>query len=253
MKKYLLSLLAVCLSSPALALVQIPISEVFIPGGYDDNDNVEVVVDGVLPNACYQLAHTQVYQSGNTFQLIQYAEVRTVADCKNQDSLPSKLDWPTSYSAVVNLGVLSAGRYDVAYAQSKTGGLELESLQVVTATTNEVDDKTYAPISRAFVPEVIYQTNNVQVVLSGVLGTLCLEVDQNIEIRRNDNVIVILPTLKERPGLECSRSSRPIEIVQSLGNLAPGRYLLHVRSTVGKAVNRTFTVIEPPTDPRKRD
>ena len=37
--------------------VEVPIQYVFVPKvGYDDNDNVQIVLDGFLPNSCYTMA-----------------------------------------------------------------------------------------------------------------------------------------------------------------------------------------------------
>ena len=42
-------------------IVELPIARVFIPAkGFDDNDSVEAVIDGELPNACYVLEKQSV-------------------------------------------------------------------------------------------------------------------------------------------------------------------------------------------------
>src|SRR5579885_1520061 len=59
MKKTLLSLsfALVAMSSVSFAdLVEVPVGHVFVPQtGYGSNNNVEVTLDGYLPNSCYQL------------------------------------------------------------------------------------------------------------------------------------------------------------------------------------------------------
>ena len=67
MNKIFLSLLALVSFGSAAELVsdqmsvEAPVLKVFAPSlGYDDNDLVQVVVDGVMPNACYQQGRSEV-------------------------------------------------------------------------------------------------------------------------------------------------------------------------------------------------
>ena len=38
----------------------IPIEHVYIPSGFDDNDNVEIVITGFLPNLCHKSPSAKV-------------------------------------------------------------------------------------------------------------------------------------------------------------------------------------------------
>ena len=67
MKAFLFSALTVLsLSLPAFSAppatkeVQIGLNSVYVPGGFDSNSDVFVVVNGIFPNGCYQWGHADV-------------------------------------------------------------------------------------------------------------------------------------------------------------------------------------------------
>src|SRR4051794_26680489 len=80
---------------PSFKKVQVPVGHIFIPSeGYDDNDNIQFVIDGVLPNGCYRVDHEQTdtaSASENHIAVSLIALLRTDGPCANQMHLPQSL------------------------------------------------------------------------------------------------------------------------------------------------------------------
>ena len=240
------------LSSRAATTVEIAIEKAFIsPEGFDDNDNVEVVLAGHLPNLCYKVGKgsVRIDRSKKVILVKQTATKRSALDaCTSQSNMPEHLKWPVPFSTTVELGRLEAGNYQVRYRTNQ--GLFNRGFKIEKAPTAQVDNMLYAPITRAFIPEVLYATKNAEVVLSGVLESTCTELkSSDIQVLRFGDVIVVLPKLTLYQYGKCQLKARPLQKVLDLGELTPGRYLLHVRSIAGQSVNRTFQVIERDQDP----
>ena len=71
MKKMIL-LLAAALAIPASVWAKdgdvqekvVPISDVYVPSGFDSSSDVFLVANGLFPNSCYQLKNTRVEHAG---------------------------------------------------------------------------------------------------------------------------------------------------------------------------------------------
>ncbi len=239
----------------ALPQKEIGAKNVFvIPEGFDDNDNIQIVVDGTLPNVCYKLANPKVNfkKEQKLIQVIPYAHIKKIEECSKgmTDQLDDYLNWPLPYSKVINLGQLAAGDYTVQYKDKNTAWKN-KGFKVGKASTETTDDYLYAPISNVFTPETFEQNNEGKLILTGVIGSSCLELfDQDIKVIKYGNVFVVLPILKVLSTGPCQKVIRPIHKIISLGSLKEGRYLIHVRSMTGQSINKTFTVLKERINPR---
>ena len=233
-----------------LRVEEVALEEVFVvPVGYDSNDNVEIVIDGKLPSACYDLFQTKIIPTPekNQFLIKQFIRQKHLTECEVEHSEHQKQLFPVQFTTVVSLGELAAGEYRIDYMKSTTQGFK--TFQVSRANAEGIDDHLYAPVSSAFIPELIYTTPNAQVILTGILESTCMEMNsKEIEVERYGNIFVILPKLKLTTERDCTSIPRPLEQFVSLGAVEPGRYLVHVRSMTGRSVNKTFTVIKKTTD-----
>jgi hypothetical protein len=225
-------------------LEQINVQEVFVPEvGYDNNDNVQVLVDGKLPNLCYDLDKTtsSIDMDKKIITITQYARKKSDSICDlDRRDLPEYMKYPVRYSQDYNLGQLHSGKYKIVFSQQKKLN-KSRPLEIKKAPVSSVDNFIYAPISSAFIPEIIYETNDAQVVLTGIMGSTCLKFSKIDVITMND-VYIILPKLTYNGNVECQNQPRPIQKIISLGKVEPGRYLIHIRSTSGKAINKVFSV-----------
>jgi len=232
------------------------VSDVFIAEqGFDDNDQVEAVVNGHLPNHCHLAGETKVEidNGQKKIRIEQEVILRDVKIChqgaedRSRDSHP-----PVRFSKTVIMGQLDKGTWSLSFHSSETGQESVRRFEIARASSDSIDELTYAPVTRAFIPEIFYETADAQVVLSGAFSQSCEALDE-IQVKNLGDVIVLLPTSKRMNAQRCRGQIRPLERVISIGALRAGRYLLHVRTMNGTAINQVFEVIGRPIDPRMGD
>lgn len=201
----------------------------YVPDGFDSNDRVQVVAEGYFSNTCYRTAGYESKVDVNK-KVIEVASraYKYKGMC---------LQMIVPYSQVINVGLLEAGVYTV---KDKNHGT-LGSLKVKLSTSGGPDDYLYAPISQAAVES---DASGHYVAVSGKFTNSCVEFkDLRAEIQKN--VILVLPISEMADRSDCVAGSFPFSKTVKLGNgLTPGRYLLHVRSLNGNAINNLVDIEE---------
>lgn len=203
-------------------VVDIKIQNLYAPFGYDDNDEVTVVLDGYLPDTCFKLATTEVEHKGDKITIKQHAREYS-GNC---------FDVTVPFTVTVKLGVLPLGSYEVV------AGTATERLTVKEATKAGPDDYLYAPVDAARVEK---QT----AILSGRFTNSCLKID-SVQRNHTSKTVQVLPIMKlltpTEAGKECVAGEFPFEQKVSLADLKldNGRHLLHVRSLDGQSINTVF-------------
>lgn len=250
MKSLILTLLLL-LSSPLIAagFIDHELLDVFVvPKGYDTNDEIEVTYLTKLPSSCFGPADVRVSKLGKReFQIDFFIKKKSLSGCDN--SRDTRIKSPTYHDHTISLGELEEGEYSIYF---KRQGRKLKrSFIVDKKKVNTVDDNHYAPITRAFIPSLIHQTLNAQVILSGILPVSCMYLPQNeIEVYRYGNIFVVIPKAKFMPG-DCRETEIPLQSIVSLGEIKrPGAYLIHIRSQSGLSINKVFHVREKELDYR---
>lgn len=239
MKKIVLALsLAAALIKPALADdIHFPTLEtvkpdfLFTPTGFDNNDNAQIVVAGNLPNTCHKVGQTDVRVDKKEFKIFLNHQNYVFVGCWCGSVI-------TPYYQEANLGVLPSGRYEI-FSYSPQATLESRGyLNVGIAATNAPDDYHYAPVESVEVlparPGKPYT-----LVIKGTFNSSCMTM---LEVRTkyaDGNVIEVLPITDMRDGDSCNPSEkRAFEQKVELKHGLEGKYLIHVRSMSGQAVNR---------------
>lgn len=223
-----------------------PIKELFVvQEGYDSNDNIEITVHAQLPSACYKKSSLSIDKISETSFMATLKIKR-----KELSSCDSVKNFPVNYTETVSMGELRAGKYKVFYNKQQERTEEKE-FSVSKALYSSIDNTHYAPISNAFIPELIYPTADAQVILTGIFHTNCQSfLHRKLKVLRQDNIFVILPTIRLEDGEHCTYSQLPLQKVVSLGKIEKaGVYLIHIRSQSGMAVNRVFYVQKSPGSP----
>lgn len=208
--------------------VPVAVRDVFVPVGFDSNDEVEVVLDGYLPDTCYKLAFSRVEldDATKTFVVRQYAR-KVLGVC---------FETPVPFTTEVALGQVKIGEYTVA-----SRGGEAQPLEVNAAIHDGPDDFMYAPIDAVRV-EKAPDGKRLQAVIEGRFTSSCM---QFAELRLIDSgrTLQLLPIIVLLQQDDCRIVERPFrEIVALPRGMTSGRHLLHVRSLNGKAQNTVFTV-----------
>lgn len=239
---------------PALSLanepIELPVENVFIPAhGYDDNDMIQVVVHGNLPNACYTLGETKVEQAANggVFKVHQFAEKSTSRLCtEGHGGLPPHVMSLVPYTVEVSLGRQKAGEYKIQFWGEGTSGVRSREYVVEAAPTEQIDSLPYAAVSNAVVSDVVYEGQSVYLSFSGSYQNSCMMMDR-ISVKKEKDVYVVLPILKSKLRMYCSQVLVSFQYRVLLEkNAKRGQYLVHMRSRSGKALNEVFEVLPKP-------
>lgn len=246
MKKCLvgfLGFLSVGFSAIAFAdgpqLVPAPVEKVFVPQGFDDNDNVEVIMHGHFPDSCYKTGPATVTED------IEAKQIKiTVSSYRYSDTNCMKMIVPFIQS--VKLGTLPTAQYKVIV--SAKNRLEPSDLSVGVRNAETPDDYLYAPVEDAYIDVDDARTEHYLVLMGSYPHTFvgCVMLD---EVRTNltdDGIFVVQPIMKfYETSEECkARGWKPRfnyrEKISSA--LTAGDKLLHVRVLNGNSFNKLEVV-----------
>jgi hypothetical protein len=234
-------------SAQALSLPEttlLPLEHAFIAEhGFDDNDNVQIVIEGRLPNSCYSLAQVQFehHVESKEIEIRQNAIVYRGGICADIPSLPADLAAPRPFWKVVDIGLLSKGEYHVTYLGLDT--LKSRRFYVESAPTEEIDNMDYVQVTNAFAPSAVDASGAYfEVRITGELTSSCTVLDESRVERVGDVFVVLLSTLRSAD--ICMPASHPFYKIIMVPTPDSGRYLLHARSIGGQSVNRIFSVVD---------
>ena len=236
------SMLVICPAAVALAetqpvLVRSPVEKIYVPLGFDDNDNVEVILHGRFPNSCYKVGPTTVridYQSQTIFI---DAEAYLYSDGVCAQML-------VPFTETVSLGLIKEGIYQIVVEE----GLSLAGsvLEIKAATSSSPDDFLYAPVEMVKLEGA--RNKAAQVTVEGryphmFIGCMVIR-DLKVQQAR-DNVIVVQPIAELTDGQDCEPQSltKKFIVTKTLPfPLDKTEYLLHARATSGHSINRLVEV-----------
>tara|TARA_B100000749_G_scaffold280896_1_gene280708 strand:- start:81019 stop:81741 length:723 start_codon:yes stop_codon:yes gene_type:complete len=203
---------------------------IYIPSGFDNNDNAQLVFEGEFTNSCYRTGVTNYFVNDNTKTITVENKVQFYS---NQMCLMVIMH----YKKELNLGVVEEGNYKVEFASSNGPNREMGVMNINPARTDSADDVLYAPVQSA-----TYNKADKVLSLKGNFSNSCLRLE-NVITRRpaapNNNVIEVLPQAKLLDAADCEAQlgDYPFTHAVSLENAGTGRVLVHIRSLNGQAVN----------------
>ncbi len=201
-------------------------SKVYAPDDYDEDDSVQIVGVGEFNNSCYSPADTivKINEESKEVHLMPYAYKRS-GYC---------LQVIVEYQVVIQLGLLKPGRYTVTQGVNRR-----EVGQFKVAKANKSSQEIYAPISQAFFKS---DGRSNRVTLAGELPLSCMQI-QTVKFSVNQDVILVEPLVEIPPATYgCANKKYQFEITNDLGAIAPGKYLLQVRSMSGRSINNIVVV-----------
>ncbi len=200
----------------------------YVPDGFDTNDRVEIVGEGIFPNTCFRPATPKV----------EVDHERKVVEVNSRAYEYSGfcLQMLVPYHQVLDLGLLKAGDYQIF---QKDTADSLGQVKVRAATTSSPDDFLYAPVSQAF----FKQTESKQTLtLTGKFTNSCMTlVDVVTHVQKN--VITVQPIAELRDGTDCKVGEYPFERTVDVKGTSTGRFLVHVRSLNGQSVNTLVDIL----------
>lgn len=203
----------------------------YIPGGFDTNDHVQIVGEGTFMNTCYRSAPTEVAidHSRKLIELSPKAYFYTGCFCSQV---------LVDHNRVIDLGLMKTGSpYQIVQNGGGKDGIQLGQLAIRAATKSDPDDFKYAPISQAFLSS---RGGENTITLRGEFRNTCRTL-ADVIVKVEPKVIVVQPISdvdEERENRQdCEEGHFPFEEVVKVDGLKKGRYLLHVRSLNGTAIN----------------
>ncbi len=231
-----------------------PVSAVYIPTGFDDNDIPQFIVEGVFENACYQVASvrlTEMHQQ-NSRHFHFFVEAYKIEGPACTDEKKKSKNVP--YLEAVTLPMLPVGQYEVWHSQKKDGPAGL--LKIVKAPTAESaptgkeskDTFLYAIVDGAFVEPNQLQKDHYLLTLFGKFTNNCQDLDyEKLKIeKKTEHIVEVLPIIKRTRTEGCLDT--PVSFVRPLlvpEALKEGHYLFHIRTMEGRSKNFTFDLKSP--------
>lgn len=230
MKASLITLLALITIAAQAGpiVVNAPIDHVFIPAGFDNNDNVEVVVTGHFPNACYarNKVEVKVEEEVIDIRITALSLVHPLETC-SQIIVPFK--------EVITIGNLQAGKYKLVINKNTPWEIK-DQMDISIAPTNSVDDHIYAMVD--YIEHGFTGGMDGSVKLIGWKISDCLEFDHVEYLSNKKDVLSILPIMKKVSDF-CPLKMTPLEIDVKFdpASFSENKILLFSRTSDGKSVN----------------
>jgi hypothetical protein len=213
----------------------VPLTNIFMPLGFDQNDNAEVVVSGHLPNLCFQNLSSRAKVNTETREIT----IDVVAEYK----VPTHgvcLDINIPFLETVQLGELPAGDYKLVANKGDRGGVEGKNhLSISQSHSTSIDDFLYAKVTNV----TPLSLNPFKIKLEGIHYSSCQRLKEVRFFSNHVDTYAVLPIM-EKFSDDCRAIHEPfsqeIDVPNELGQEG---VLLHVRTLGGKAVNVPIGVV----------
>ncbi|MGE0616428.1 MAG: hypothetical protein AB7P04_12380 [Bacteriovoracia bacterium] len=234
MKKNLLVVVSLLLSAPAFAnpgdpeLVNLIPSQVYMPTGFDHNDNSQVVIRGEFSNTCYKVGPTQVEVDPASGKVSIKNQAYFYGGCFCFYVL-------VPYDKVVDLGMLAPGDHALSFSDDDGKTEVLGNISVATAKPGAgPDDFLYLPASEM---TVLKTPGQPQVELRGEYTNTCMVHKETRIVRNRKDVVEILPVAEMLTRDDCQNARVPFVIKAQLPKDLKGKVLVHARALSGKSLN----------------
>ncbi|MGE3608632.1 MAG: hypothetical protein AB7I27_03510 [Bacteriovoracaceae bacterium] len=220
-KAILLSFLFSSLAHAAPQIIPAPVSHLYVPQGFDNNDAVEVVVTGYFTNTCFSRNTVNVDIKEDKINI-------SVSAIANEDTKRLCAEMIVPFKEVVSIGNLQGGDYDI-----NVNGVLKDSVSIKEASSNATDDHLYADI------ESVERKSGTDFVLKGWRFSNCIELDKIEVVSNGKDTLSILPVMKQVSNF-CPMKMMPIAYPVKLdfSSVKVKEPLIHVRTMDGKSFNK---------------
>lgn len=233
MKKTKLTILASLAFLPVLTMAAstltfetpVPVDHVYIPSGFDNNDNTEVVVTGFLPNLCYKAPKSSISVKNNLISV----DVKAI---KTKVDMSFCVNIVVPYMEIISIGSLDKGTYNIA-VNANSNWEKKSSIKISEASSNSIDDAIYANVDQIERGEA----GSRKIFLKGYNPSDCFELKEIVIIDNGVDTFSILPKMKQVRAA-CPKKMMPFSYEMEVPqNLESEQVLLHVRVMDGRSVN----------------
>jgi hypothetical protein len=219
------ALLSLNIQAQVPKVVPAPVDHLFVPQGFDNNDNIEVVVVGKLPNPCFIRNKVDIKVVEDSIN-VNITSLNN-EDQGNENCAPMKVP----FSEVVTIGNLQGGSYRIIV----NGKLE-EKLVVAESGSQSVDDHLYA--AGQYIDLGLTGGLSGDALLVANSLSSCLELDHVEYISNGKNTFSVLPIMKKVSEV-CPEEKKRMEIPLKfdLNTIESAKVLLFVRSIDGRSIH----------------
>lgn len=214
------------------SVVHAPVQKVFVPVGFDDNDNAEIVVHGYFPNSCYKAGQVTAEVDATNRKITVHAKAYLYpASFCLQMILP--------FTESIKLGVLKPGNYDIIVEGSPNASVL--PLIVEPRKSENADDYLYASATSANLVQD-EATGAFNLNLSGSHPHMfvgCMIMKEVKTYLTSGNVLVVLPIAEAVDDERCLKPKWQEKFNVSVPVEKPldGDILVHVRVLNGQSLN----------------
>lgn len=231
----LLSLITILSTTALFAGVpiskKVPVSKIYVPQGFDSNDNVELVITGFLPNLCHKSPKVKTEIIDNKVNV-------TLTSLYYQESNPYCPEMVVPFKKVVEIGSMPKGNFKVVVNED-TKYEKSDELFVKAALDNNIDNYQYA-----YVEEIQQNIEKEVLTLRGYNPSDCYELSEVTYISNGEDTYSILPRMKKVRDF-CPMKMMPFSISWRLPKeLDSKKILLHVRTLNGNSINKIINNFE---------
>ncbi len=223
-----LALFAVQVHASAPKVIPAPVDHLYVPAGFDNNDNVEVVVTGTFPSTCYSRNKVDVAVREDVVEI-------TVTALERTDKAPACAQVLIPFQENVTIGNLQAGEYRLVVNGGGVSGLE-DKMSVVEARSSSMDDYIYAIVD--YIELGFTGGIDGSAELVGQLPSPCFALDRVEYLSNGKDTLSIMPIMKQLSDF-CPMKMVPMRIPVKFDPAAfnSAKILLFSRTTDGKSVN----------------
>ncbi len=221
------SLMAANLSQAKSRLV--PVTNVFIPNGFDSNDNSEIVIAGYLPDLCYQgPKYKAKLENGH---VVVYVSAHQVV---GEDVVCPRVIVP--FQMTVGLGQLDARDFKVS-VNPKTKTEKRGILPVGVAKSKRIDDYLYA-----YVKDIKVEGNYLY--LKGVNPSDCFKLKEINVIDNGKDTYAVMPQVTIENDVCRPKSTEFTYRIPFKNTLNAEKALFHVRVMDGRSINKVIDLVD---------
>ncbi len=222
---FIFTLIAMPFALAQVTTKLVPVTHVYVPSGFDDNDSSEVIISGYLPDSCYKAPKSQFIIEGNKIIVTVSAIHVSGIDCS---------DMIVPFIETVRLGALKAIQYQVIVNNDLPQPL-ISNITVKKAAQPSIDNYDYM-----YVVNVRHLPGGKYINLDGYTVSSCFVLDK-IKFQSNgEDAYSVLPIMKKISEF-CPMKMTPVSYEVALPNTINRKeILLHIRSMQGNSVNSIY-------------
>ncbi|MBP6218096.1 MAG: hypothetical protein KA436_05885 [Oligoflexales bacterium] len=212
------------------------VNDIFIPNGFDDNDNIEFVLAGFLPDTCYRAGQAR-YSLDEARKVISIEA--TAFDYTHSDRVCLQVLTPFMFK--VGVGLLEIGDYAVTLKSSDGSSQRVETLHVAKSTSRAPDDFLYAPVVNASAKQL--GSEKIKIDLEGTYPSMfrgCMVMKEVKTITDQSGIVVVQPIAEVVDDNRCLDQQKDFKVSTETAFKIEGSTLLHVRVSNGLSVNRVL-------------